>query len=119
MGAMARQVLQVKRKNSTNCSPPDARLTVVGSVAWRSGPREVATGRAVASSGGAVWVSGSSVAARVSVARTSVTGAGESVTELSGAHAANRVTIRLRVRRARFFLIVLMKCYSIESLHRD
>src|SRR5215216_760582 len=44
MGAMARQVLQVKRKNSTSCKPPDERLTVVGSVASRLGPREVATG---------------------------------------------------------------------------
>jgi len=47
MGAMARQELQVKRKNSTKCRLPDARLTVKGSVASRSGPREVATGRAV------------------------------------------------------------------------
>jgi len=43
MGAIARQVLQVKRKNSTRCGCPEARLTVVGSVASRSGPREVAT----------------------------------------------------------------------------
>ena len=30
MGAIARQVLQVKRKNSTNCNPPEAKLTVEG-----------------------------------------------------------------------------------------
>ena len=48
MGAMARQVLQVKRKNSTNWTCPEARLTAKGSVAWSSGPREVATAGAVA-----------------------------------------------------------------------
>jgi hypothetical protein len=47
MGAIERQVTQVKRKNSTSCRPPDARLTVVGSVASRFGPREVARGYAV------------------------------------------------------------------------
>jgi hypothetical protein len=47
MGAIARQVLQVKRKNSTNWSSPEARLTVVGSVAWSSGPREVTIGNGV------------------------------------------------------------------------
>src|ERR1700752_2153894 len=41
---MARQVLQVKRKNSTNWICSEARLTVAGSVASRLGPREVATG---------------------------------------------------------------------------
>jgi hypothetical protein len=40
---MERQVLQVKRKNSTNCNCPDARVTLEGSVASRSGPRDVAT----------------------------------------------------------------------------
>jgi hypothetical protein len=44
MGAIERQVAQVNRKNSTNCSPPEAKLTVVGSVASRFGPREVARG---------------------------------------------------------------------------
>jgi hypothetical protein len=44
---MERQVAQVNRKNSTNCRPPEARLTVVGSVAWSSGPREVAIGGGV------------------------------------------------------------------------
>ena len=46
MDAIERQVPQVKRKNSTKCSLPVARFIVVGSVAWRSGPREVATGGA-------------------------------------------------------------------------
>jgi hypothetical protein len=41
MGAIARQVLQVKRKNSINCNWPAAKVTVVGSVASRVGPREV------------------------------------------------------------------------------
>jgi len=47
MGAIARQVAQVKRKNSTSCRPPEARLTVEGSVAWSSGPRDVAIGSGV------------------------------------------------------------------------
>src|SRR5574342_498160 len=42
MRAMARQVFQVKRKNSTSCNPPEAKLTVAGSVASKFGPREVA-----------------------------------------------------------------------------
>lgn len=110
---MARQVLQVKRKNSTNCSPPDARLTAVGSVAWSSGPREVATGRAVASSLGAIWVAGSSVeAARVgdSVA------AGGFVADASGAHAANKATIRRRIND--FFILFPGNRYSIKSLSK-
>jgi hypothetical protein len=43
MGAMPRQVGHQKAKNSTNCNPPDARVYVLGSVASRFGPREVAT----------------------------------------------------------------------------
>jgi hypothetical protein len=100
MGAIARQVLQVKRKNSTNCNPPEARLTVVGSVACRSGPREVATGRAVASAG---WVAGSVVgAAEVEVAATtggSVAVAGGLVEAAPGAHAANITADRIRFGR--------------------
>jgi hypothetical protein len=42
MGAKLRQVLQVNRKNSTSCSSPESSLTVVGSVASRFCPREVA-----------------------------------------------------------------------------
>jgi hypothetical protein len=45
MGAKARHVLQVKRKNSTNWSSPEAKVTVDGSVATRLGPRGVTTGR--------------------------------------------------------------------------
>ena len=131
MGAIRRQVLQVKRKNSTNCSPPDARLTVVGSVAWRSGPREVTMGRAVATSLGAAWVAGSSVdAGRVAVRRASV---GSSVTAArgvtvkdSGAHATNSTRIRPRLilsavevlRKNRVFIIFLRKRYSIKSLSK-
>jgi hypothetical protein len=47
MGAICWQVVHQNSKNSTNCSPPDAMLTVVGSVASRFGPREVATRRGV------------------------------------------------------------------------
>jgi hypothetical protein len=42
MGAILRQVVQVNRKNSISCSSPESRLTLLGSVASRSGPREVA-----------------------------------------------------------------------------
>ena len=112
MGAMARQVLQVKRKNSTNCNPPAARLTLVGSVAWSSGPREVARGRAVASSLGAICVAGLGVAApRVAVARDT---AGGSVA--AGAHAANKVTSRTKMNG--FFILPGMNCYSIKSLSK-
>ena len=43
MGAIPWQVVHQNSKNSTNCKPPDAILTVFGSVASRFGPREVAT----------------------------------------------------------------------------
>src|SRR5215208_8310094 len=102
MGAMARQVLQVKRKNSTNCNPPEARLTVVASVASRSGPREVAIGRAVASPE-AGWVAASNVGATVAVAMESLGGcvaAGTSVAVRAGAHAASKTTSRLRLARS-------------------
>jgi hypothetical protein len=120
---MLRHVLQVKRMNSTNCNPPDARLTVVGSVAWSSGPREVATGTAVAASVGAVWFPDSSVgAARVNVAGASVgnsvTPAGGFVVVDSAAQAANRITIKLMLRRDRFVFMFLMNRYSIKSLRK-
>lgn len=44
MGAICWHGTHQNSKNSTNCKPPEARLTVVGSVASRFGPREVATG---------------------------------------------------------------------------
>ena len=121
MGAMARQVLQVKRKNSTKCKPPDARLTVVGSVACRSGPREVAAGTAVDSSLGGAWAADSSVgAARVAVETAtvgcSVAAAGGFVAEDSEAHAARRMAIKHRVGRNRVFIIFLRNGYSIHSL---
>jgi hypothetical protein len=101
---MARQVLQVKRKNSTNCNPPDARLTVVGSVAWSSGPREVAMGRGVASWLVAGWTAESSVgAARVG---GSVATAGRFVAVDGDAHAASR-TIH-KERKSDCFIKFLM-----------
>jgi hypothetical protein len=123
MGAIERQVPQVKRKNSTNCKPPEARLTVVGSVAWRSGPREVATGRAVASLPGGTSAVGASVAAaRVAVAKAAVEGSvaasGGFVTEDSEAHAAKRIAIKVTVRRDRFLIMFLLSRYSIKSLHK-
>jgi hypothetical protein len=115
MGAIARQVLQVKRKNSTNCNPPEARLTVPGSVACRSGPREVAMGRAVAS-GAWLGVAGSAAGdsragADVAVGRMTVGGsvaaAGGLVADAPGAHAANAIASRLRVVRRQVLIIFL------------
>jgi len=47
MGAICWQVVHQNSKNSTNCRPPDAILTVLGSVASRLGPRDVATACAI------------------------------------------------------------------------
>jgi hypothetical protein len=121
---MARQVAQVKRKNSTNCNPPEARLTVVGSVASRFGPREVARGTAVAASLGTACAPESSVeAARVTVGRISagspVPEAGGVVGEDPGEHPANRAMLRMRLRKNRFFIIFLRKGYSTKSLRKD
>jgi len=81
MGAIARQVLQVKRKNSTNCNPPEARETVVGSVASRSGPREVAMGWA--STGGVADNSSKRYVAVKSTAAVGVSTGGEGVAAVS------------------------------------
>jgi hypothetical protein len=109
---MERQVPQVKRKNSTNWSCPDARFTVVGSVAWRSGPREVATGSGVgacASVGeaGTVSVAGSVAGGRVAAnSRTAVaTGAGVAVA-LAGAHAARKTASKIRLGKKRVFISI-------------
>jgi len=69
MGAMVRQVLQVKRKNSTKCNCPEARLTVVGSVASRFGPRDVATG----------WVSTDGVAVKSTEGCRATSGVAEGI----------------------------------------
>src|SRR5512145_1637988 len=101
MGAIARQVVQVKRKNSTSCNPPEARLTVAGSVACSSGPREVATGRAVGSSPGTEAVVSSKVGTgTVSVGAIAAGGwvaAGGlvGVAVPAGAQAANRTASKL------------------------
>ena len=104
MGAIARQVDQVKRKNSTNCNSPDARLTVVGSVASRSGPREVATaggiwlGVSVGKASGCVTAGeGDPVGTEVEVATsTALVGVADR------AQAVNKITAsRLRVRVAK------------------
>src|SRR6266508_1712529 len=105
MGAMARQVVQVKRKNSTNCTPPEARLTVVGSVASRFGPREVATACTV---GAGVAVK-STIGVTVNSTMMGVAEAtsGDLVEVSAGAQAANKVATRLTLRNRRFFLILL------------
>jgi len=63
MGAIERQVLQVKRKNSINCKLPEASTTADGLVASRSGPREVGMGAGVGddSVGGGSVRTGSSI----------------------------------------------------------
>lgn len=111
MGAMERHVPQVKRKNSTNCSPPDARLTVAGSVACRSGPREVATGRAEGwlTEG---WVAASGAgAAGVAVDKAtlggSVRAAEGGVSLAAGAQAARKTTDTKRMGKMRVFIIFL------------
>src|SRR6266508_1227007 len=86
MGAIARQVVQVKRKNSTNCTPPEARLIVVGSVASRFGPREVATACTV----------GAGVAVNSTMMGVAVTTSGDLLEVSAGAQAANKTASRLR-----------------------
>src|SRR5574340_1081544 len=61
MGAIPRHVVQVKRKNSTSCNPPESKRTLVGSVASRLGPRDVAA--AVTDDGVGCSVGGSCVSA--------------------------------------------------------
>src|SRR3990172_422154 len=126
MDAIERQVPQVKRKNSTSWSPPEARLTVVGSVASRSGPREVATactvgvgeaGRAVAAAEG-MTVGASVGGTDVSVDTTGVSATLGAV-ETTGAQAdADKTVTRIRpamsvvewVQKAKrdFVLVVLI-----------
>jgi hypothetical protein len=129
MGAIARQVLQVKRKNSTNWTCPEARLTVVGSVASSSEPREVAMGNGVAAtalvgSSVASLRAGSVVGSRVEAARvvlgssivvTGVAAAGGLVAVDAGAQAPSKRAIRIRLvqniveglARRRVFMISL------------
>jgi hypothetical protein len=109
---MARQVLQVKRKNSTNCSPPEARLTVSGSVAWSSGPREVAMGKA--STGGVAVRTTEGVefstdaGLGVTLRAPGAAAEGASVeTPSVGAQAAKKKAIRHRIGTTRFLIIFL------------
>jgi len=128
MGAIARQVPQVKRKNSTNCSCPDARLTVRGSVAWRSGPREVATGSGVGSTA-SVGAGTTSVAGNpdsvgdsgsgVVLGSTATGGAGwggDSVVTATGAQEAKNRANRLRVGMRRPVIKVLCIIKSFTNL---
>jgi len=107
MGAIARQVAQVKRKNSTNCRLPEARLTVLGSVASRSGPRDVATGSGAIASVGVTITStvgarvGSEGRNAVGLDATSMGAAGcwadDSVGTAAGAQEANSMMSRLKL----------------------
>jgi hypothetical protein len=108
MGAIKRQVAQVKRKNSTSCNPPEAKLTVVGSVASRFGPREVAIGR-----GEAVR------AAEGAIVAIPVAGMGDKLASIAvwlgaaavaaGAQADTKVAITIRPVRKRIFVIGLLR----------
>src|SRR5215212_6296273 len=99
MGAMARQVLQVKRKNSTSCSPPAARLTVEGSVASRLGPRDVATT-------GTLGASESVGSALGWVAVSTAVGGAVTTGEAAGAQDARKTASNTRLGRRRVFIII-------------
>jgi len=109
MGAIARQVAQVNLKNSTNCSPPAARLTVVGSVAWSSGPREVASGKG----------EGTADSVETAVIEWEVVRVGKDVGllaagwpgetgEAAGAQAARNRATKIRLGKRRIFVIKLL-----------
>jgi hypothetical protein len=106
MGAIAWQVVQVKRKNSTNCTPPEAKLTVVGSMASRFGPREVAMGSGVAAR---CWVGAAVACTEASDVDTEdgKVSLGITVTGCAGAQAANKTASRHRPEKRRLFLISL------------
>ena len=117
MDAIERQVLQVKRKNSTKCSWPDARFTVVGSVAWRSGPREVATGSA---STGAVTVNsaeGCAPASKEGEATPTKSGAPWSTDSVAGgAQAIARKTeMRIDIRMRWVFMVISVREVITEN----
>ena len=133
---MARQVLQVKRKNSTNWTCPEARLTVEGSVAWSSGPREVVTTGAVEAgasvdAASAVGEGSSTEGAALGCATTVGTaGCADEVSVAAlGAQAASSTASRLRLRRlalttagrveARRVLISISRVYIRKFLRKD
>jgi hypothetical protein len=107
MGAMCWQIVHQNSKNSTSCSPPEAILTVVGSVASKWDPREVATGNGVGASvstgvtvacteGFIVAVGGG----RVRLGSTSTGCAGGGV-ELAGVQVTNNTASRMRLEKKR------------------
>jgi hypothetical protein len=107
MGAIERQVAQVKRKNSTSCKPPEARLTVVGSVASRFGPRDVATGR------------GEAVRETAAIVAVSVAGIRDELASIAGwlgAQADMKVAKTIRPVRKRIFVIGLLMEWLDTSL---
>src|SRR5829696_1413142 len=104
MGAMARQVLQVKRKNSTSCNCPAAKLTVEGSVASRLGPRDVATA-------GTAGARGSVGSATGGVDVSTPIGGAVATGEVAGAQAARKRASSTRLGRRRGFIII---CISRE-----
>src|SRR5512138_2177053 len=121
MGAMARQVPQVKRKNSTSCSPPESSLTVDGSVACSSGPREVAIGMAVAaraSVGPAVSWAGIYVAGGAVGLGSTTSGWAGATVDVPAAHAARKTVSRTRLsaERSRNIVIELLICIVLLSV---
>jgi hypothetical protein len=109
MGAIERQVAQVNLKNSTNCSPPAARLTVVGSVASRFGPRDVATGKGEATADSVeAAITGVEVprlAGKVGLATADWLGA---TGEAAGAQAARNKATKIRPGKRRILVIWLL-----------
>jgi len=127
MGAIERQVLQVKRKNSTSCNPPDANETEDGSVASRPGPRDVATGNAAASVGASVasgWTvrlgtTTSAVGWLTGVADASTGAVGEE--EAAGAQAeASKIASKPTVKRERrgFFIGSPLEALTVHSTRK-
>ncbi len=105
MGAIPWQIVHQNSKNSTNCKPPDAILTAFGSVASRLGPREVATGSAVASRDcvdpAALRVEISNVGlagGRVALAFTAT-----GVAEVAAEHAASKTVSKLNLSKVESF----------------
>jgi len=86
-------------------------LTVVGSVASRLGPREVATGNGVGASvsTGAIVTGRDASTVRVGGGRVTVglisTGCAGATVDAAGEHAANKTASRIRLNRRRGFVI--------------
>src|SRR5262245_30816520 len=113
MGAICWQGTHQNSKNSTNCKPPDAMLTVVGSVASRFGPREVATGNGLSvgttiAVGTAEAVSVKATTGRngVALGRSAAGGSLAGTVVAAGVQEAKSTPIRLKLERMRSFIFL-------------